>query len=59
MGVGLTQLLPQALGQSCHSELGGAVEVYISTVDYTMSAHAATEEDIRVIQRVNQDSNIY
>lgn len=45
VGVGLTQLLSQALRQGRHSVLGGAVEMCVSAVDYTMSTHAATEED--------------
>lgn len=44
MGVGLAQLLSQALCQGRHCVLGGAVEMHISAVRDTMSAHAATGE---------------
>lgn len=57
MGVGLTHLLPQALCQGCHSELGGAVEMHISAVNHAMSAHAAARKDeLRVVENVNQVS---
>lgn len=56
VGVRLTQLLSQALCQRRHSELGGAVEMNVSTVNDTMSAHAATEEDVQVVGKVNQDA---
>lgn len=43
VGVGFAQLLPQALRQGRHRVLGGAVEMCVSAVNNTMSAHAAKE----------------
>lgn len=56
VGVRLTQLLPQALRQRRHSEFGGAVEMYVATVNDAMSAHAATEEHVLVVEKVNLDA---
>lgn len=53
VGVGLAQLLPQALRQGGHSILGGAVEMCVSTVNDTMSTHAATEKGARVEGKFN------
>lgn len=44
VSVGLTQFLPQALCQGSHSELGGAVEMHITAMNYTVPAHAATRK---------------
>lgn len=45
VGVGLTQLLSQALRQGRHCVLSGAVEMYVSTRNNTMSTHAAKDDD--------------
>lgn len=44
VGLGLSQLLPQALGQGCHSILGSRVEMDISVGNNAVSAHAATDD---------------
>lgn len=46
VGLGVTQLLSQALSHGCHSVLGGTVEIHIRIASDTMSTHAATEEGI-------------
>lgn len=53
VGVCLPQLLPQALRQGCHGELGGAVEMCVSTGNHTMSAHAETDKKVRLVVKIN------
>ncbi len=53
VGFRRTQLLPQALCQGRHRVLGGRVEMYVSHLNDTMSAHATEKKMYELCKRLS------